>query len=267
MRRMGKPAGGGKSLPDIARWAILCRAASDQLLENAAAPVWPSSCNFRRVAALALPPSLLAQNVRVSTSGAASRLTAGQTPVAAATAAADGMFPELLAGLVAANGAEAGPLIGCCAASPATSSDAAPRPDTPAGIETLLKEILAAPHGATAALVEGAAARPAAKREPAARRASSPAPSGTAPKVAASKPEPDPAPLAAGQTNSAIQIRPTYIIAAMLGDLSGESGVQPNGQTASVAALPPQIVYAGHPPNAPMAMPRSEEHTSELQSL
>src|ERR1035438_10587065 len=115
MRRMGKPAAGGKSLPDIARWAILCRAASDQLLENAAAPVWPSSCNFRRVAALALPPSLLAQNVRVSTSGAASRLTAGQTP--ATGAAVDGIFPELLAGLVAANGAAAGPLIGCCAAS------------------------------------------------------------------------------------------------------------------------------------------------------
>src|ERR1035438_7497680 len=108
-RRIGKPADRGKSLPDMARWAILCRATSDQLLENAAAPVWPSSCNFRRVAALALPPSLLAQNVRVSAPGASSRLTADQTPAAGATAVGDGIFPELLAGLGASNGAAARP--------------------------------------------------------------------------------------------------------------------------------------------------------------
>src|ERR1035438_5923805 len=190
MRRMGKPAGGGKSLPDIARWAILCRAASDQLLENAAAPVWPSSCNFRRVAALALPPSLLAQNVRVSAPGASSRLTADQTPAAEAAAAPDGIFPELLAGLVASNGAAAGqvlgPVLGCCAASPAKSLDAAPRLDMPAGIETLLNGILAAPHGESAPVVEDVAAAPAAKcspatRPPAARRAGSPAVSVFAP--------------------------------------------------------------------------------------
>src|ERR1039457_6354326 len=123
-RRIGKPADRGKSLPDMARWAILCRATSDQLLENATAPVWPSSCIFRRVAALALPPSLLAQNVRVSTPGASSRLTADQSPAAGDKAAGDGIFPELLAELVAAGGAAAGD---GRAASPATSSDAAPR--------------------------------------------------------------------------------------------------------------------------------------------
>src|ERR1035438_8298342 len=141
-RRIGKPANRGKNLPDMARWAILCRATSDQLLENAAAPVWPSSCNFRRVAALALPPSLLAQNVRVSAPGASSRLTADTNTKAESAAAPDGIFPELLAGLVASNGAAAGqvlgPVLGCCAASPAKSLDAAPRLDMPAGIETLL---------------------------------------------------------------------------------------------------------------------------------
>src|ERR1035441_3472020 len=131
----------------MARWAILCRATSDQLHENAHAPVWPSSCIFRRVAALALPPSLLAQNVRVSTPGASSRLTADQAPGAEATAA-DGIFTELLAGLVAANGAAPGD---GRAPSSAPSSDAAPRLDTPAGIETLLKGMLATPHGEAAA--------------------------------------------------------------------------------------------------------------------
>ena len=156
----------------------------------------------------------------MSTPGASSRLTAGQTPGADATAAGDGIFPELLAELVADNGAAAGGVIGCRAASSGTPSDAAPRLDMPVGIETLLKAILAAPHGEAAALVEAAAAAPAAKWapavRPAARRAGSREPSGTAPKLTAGagKPEPDPVQLAAWQTNSAIQMRPALTIVA-----------------------------------------------------
>src|ERR1019366_8647140 len=86
------------------RWAILCRATSDQLHENAHAPVWPSICSFRRVAALAI----LAHDVRVSTPGCSSRLTANQTPATGDTAAGDGRFPGLLAGMVAKRAAAAG---------------------------------------------------------------------------------------------------------------------------------------------------------------
>src|ERR1039457_3505590 len=125
-RRIGKPAVRGKSLPDRARRAIFCRATRDQLLENAHRPVWPSSCNFRRVAALAVPPSLVAQPSLLVQS------TRVSTPGAEATAAAGGIFPELLAALAPAPGAVTG-------GAPATSSDAAPRLDTPAGIETLLR--------------------------------------------------------------------------------------------------------------------------------
>jgi hypothetical protein len=142
---------------------------------------------------------------------------ADQTPGAEATAAGNGIFPELLAGLVAANGAAAGDRR---AASSATPLDAAPRFDTAAGIETLLTAILAAPHGEAAALVEAAAAAPAAKWapavRPAARRAGSREPSGTAPKLTAGagKPEPAPVQLAERQTNSAIQMRPALTIVA-----------------------------------------------------
>ena len=233
----------------MARWAILCRTTSDQLLENAHRSVWPSSCNFRRVAALALPPSLLAQNVRVSTPGVSSRLMADQTPGVEDTAAGDGIFPELLAGLVAANGAAAGD--GRAAAS-ATSSDAAPRFDTPAGIETLLKGMLAAPHGEAADAAAPAGA-------PAARRAGSPESSETAPKfaVGAGKPQLDPALLTAWQTNSAIQVRPALAIVATLANLPAKSFSTPvtDGEPAPASsAQSPAAIQAAWQTNSATQM-------------
>src|ERR1035437_6756179 len=130
-RRIRKPAVRGKSLPEMAWWAIFCRAARDQLLENAHGSVWPSSCNSRCVAALAVPSSLLAYPVRVSTPGASSRPTAEASPDAETTDAGGAPFPGLLAGMVAANGAAASDDHG-------TSSDGAPGHDTPAGSGTLL---------------------------------------------------------------------------------------------------------------------------------
>jgi hypothetical protein len=157
----------------------------------------------------------------VSTPGASSRLTADQSPAAGDKAAGDGIFPELLAELVAAGGAAAGD---GRAASSATSSDAAPRLDTTAGIETLLKGMPAAPPGEAAD-----AAAPAAKRPPAARRPGSPESPDTAPKLVAraGKAELDPTLLAAWQTNSALQRRPTLAIVATPANLPAKSFSMP----------------------------------------
>ena len=249
----------------MARWAILCRAASDQLLENAHPPLWPPSCIFRRVAALALPPSLRAQDARVSTPS--SRLTTGQTPAAGDPAAGDGIFPELLAGLVAANGAAA------------TSSDAAPGLDTPAGIETRLQGILAQGKAADAAA-------PAARRTPAARRAGSPESSETdagqlqlslavvaalenLPAPTSSAKSPTPSQAADGQFDATG--RTTGVGLEVEFGSPGQSvpaGDQTNGQTASAAAepgpleaamggepvSPPEVAGGGQPFNLPLAL-------------
>ena len=176
---------------------------------------------------------------------------ADQTPGVEDTAAGDGIFPELLAGLVAANGAAAGD--GRAAAS-ATSSDAAPRFDTPAGIETLLKGMLAAPHGEAAD-----AAAPAAKRAPAARRAGSPESSETAPKfaVGAGKPQLDPALLAAWQTNSAIQVRPALAIVTTLANHPAKSFSTPvtDGEPAPASsAQSPAAIQAAWQTNSATQM-------------
>ena len=207
---MGKVADRGKSLPDIAPWAILCRTAPDQLLENAPRSLWPPSCNFRRVAALAIPPSLLAPSVRASTPGASTRpLTepqADQTSGPEATASGDGIFPELLAGLVGTTGAAAGD-------GHAASSDGAPHLDTPGAMKTWLKATLSALPGDAAVPAAGAA--PVAKRGLAARRAGSTEPSDAAPELAAPAQASDPGQLAAPQTISAIlmmQPAPTTVV-------------------------------------------------------
>src|ERR1035437_4964937 len=148
-RRIGTSAVRGKSLPEMAWWAVFCRAARDQLLENAHGSIWPSSCNSRCVAALAVPTSLLAQPLRVSTPGASSRRPAEAAPDADTKDADGAPFPELLAGMVAATGAGAG-------GERATSPDPTSHPDTPAGSETRLT---------------GAAKKPPPARKPAAGRA------------------------------------------------------------------------------------------------
>ena len=215
----------------MARLAILCRAARDQLLENAPRSVWPSSCNFRRVAALALPPSLLAQDVRASTPGAASRLIADPAPGAGDAAAGDGIFPEMLSGLVAANRAVAGDGGAVLSATP---SNAAPHFDTPPGLATLLKGILAATRVEVADAVA-----PAAKRAPAARRTGSNEPSETPPKLAAgaSQPAPDPVRLEVWQILAAIQLRPTLAIMAPPGNLPADPA--PTSSAPSPAASQP----------------------------
>src|ERR1017187_1218441 len=149
-RRTGKNAVGGKSLPEMAWRPFFCRAIGDQLLENAHLVIWQASCNSRCVAALAVPASLLSAPARVSTPGHASRLTADAMPDAEAAGADDGPFPELLAGMVAAN--------------------AKARGDAPAGIETMPGLTLPAAHEENAALVAGATA-PAGKRSAAGRLA------------------------------------------------------------------------------------------------
>jgi hypothetical protein len=94
--------------------------------------VWPSSCNSRCVAALAVPASI-AQLLQSSAQGVRSRHQADAEPRAQETAAGASPFPDLLAGLFAPAGPVADDVH-------ATSSDGAlrPTPDIAAGIEILL---------------------------------------------------------------------------------------------------------------------------------
>ena len=125
-------------------------------------------------------------------------------PDAEAAGADDGPFPELLAGMVAANAKARGD-------DRAIPSNGAPRGDTPAGIETMPGLTVPAAHEENAALVAGATA-PAGKRSAAGRLATGHAGSRER-SAAASKlrmpgangPEPD---TGKGHTISEVQIQP-----------------------------------------------------------
>ena len=99
-RRMGKLAVRGKILAETAWSTVFCRASGGQILENAHGWYWPSRCNSRRVAALTVTASLLAQTLPSSTTGGASRFAAGTKSNSESTADSGSQFPELLAGLV-----------------------------------------------------------------------------------------------------------------------------------------------------------------------
>ncbi len=128
-------------------------------------------------------------------------------PDAGAAGADDGPFPELLAGMVAANGAARGD-------DRAIPSKGAPRGNTPAGMETMPGLTSPVPHGEDAALVAGAST-PTGKRssagKPAMGHAGSRERSAATSKLrrpGANGPTPDTGNWAAGQTISQVRILP-----------------------------------------------------------
>lgn len=107
-RTAGTPVFCGNILPERACSPSFCRTLAEQILENARCRVWPSSCNSRCVAALAVPPSTLPPLRPLSRPEASSRPTTDATRSTEGPPDNGAPFTEVLAGVVAATGADAG---------------------------------------------------------------------------------------------------------------------------------------------------------------